>query len=216
MTRRRRRPGQEYSHETTSLATSLPLLWVSTSKVPFMFAVNLTEAGLPGLSSSSLSYPWMCSSSSASLITLTSTVWPAFTLIVAPLGLTLPLATVTSMVTSACSPDGSAVFDGELVFGEPGVGVLVGRLDVGVLAGALGDGVLEPLSESPPPQPARTSMPRVGRRAVAAPRVSVERIGPEAFRGSCEVCGVRDAPSCLTNLDGSVFPVSQSTVGPGR
>src|SRR4051795_1871850 len=158
----------------------------------------------------------MCSSSSVSLTALTRTVCPARTLMVAPLGLTLPLATVTSTVTSACSPDGSAVFDGELVFGEPGVGVFVGRVDVVVPAGALGDGLLAPLLESPPPQPTRTSTPRVGRRAEAAPRVSVERIGPGAFRGSCEVCGVRDAPSCLTNLDGSVFPVSQSTVGPGR
>src|SRR5690242_19053609 len=147
-----------------------------------MFAVNFTDAGLPGVSSSSLSYPWMCSSSSASLVAVTRTVCPACTLMVAPLGLTLPLATVTLMVTSAVSPDGSAVFDGELVFGAPGVGVLVGRVDVGVLAGALGEGVLLPLL-SPPPQPARTSMPRVGRRAVAAPRVSVERIGPEAFQG---------------------------------
>jgi hypothetical protein len=81
------------------------------------------------------------------------------------------------------------VFDGELVFGEPGVGVFVGRVDVGVLTGALGDGVLEPLPESPPPQPARTSMPKVGRRAVAAPRVSVERIGPEAFRRVVDFSG---------------------------
>ena len=42
-------------HETTSLATSLPLSWVSISKVPFMSAVNLTDAVLPGVSASSLS-----------------------------------------------------------------------------------------------------------------------------------------------------------------
>ena len=44
----------EADQETTSLAISLVLLWVSISKVPFIFAVNFTDAGLPGDSSSSL------------------------------------------------------------------------------------------------------------------------------------------------------------------
>src|SRR5215207_7470788 len=149
----------------------------------------------------------MCSASSASLTAVISTVWPAFTLMLEPLGLTLPLATVTLTVTSACSPDGSAVFEGDLVFGIDGeplevlLGVSVGALvgaDYGVVPG------LDPAS-SPPPQPARTSMPRAGRSASSVLRESVERMRRGAFQQVGSRSRAREAPSCLTNAPGPVF-----------
>src|SRR5258708_5260957 len=94
----------------------------------------------------------------------------------APLGFTLPLATVTLMVTSAVLPDGSVVFDGVLVCGAVAVPVGV----VTVVGAVLGLDP-EPASELPP-QPARTSMPRAGSSASAVPRESVERMRAGAFQ----------------------------------
>src|SRR5689334_5296458 len=150
----------------------------------------------------------MCSSSLASLTAVTRTVWPALTLTVAPLGLTLPLATVMASVTSAWSPDGSVVVDGVEEFGLPGVGVFVGTSEgavVGAVVGVLG---VAPLPESFP-QPARTNRARAGRRAVAVPRAIVERMGREAFQRVCSVL-LRSAGRALLLDEHQTFSVPDS------